>query len=120
MAADLRLTLRIDVDGHPGLGHGKIRLLEHLASTGSISAAGRAMGMSYRRAWLLVDALNNQFSQPLVATKPGGGGGAQLTEAGQRVIQCYREAERTALQGAKVPLDELASLLRRPQKVSTL
>ncbi|MCE0744820.1 winged helix-turn-helix domain-containing protein [Acetobacter sicerae] len=118
MVTELRLTLRVDVDGHPALGHGKIRLLEHLEETGSISAAGRAMGMSYRRAWLLIDALNNQFSAPLVATKPGGGGGAHLTEAGQTVVRCYRAAEQDAAAGAKAALDELAGMVRRPQKAS--
>ncbi|AQS85698.1 transcriptional regulator [Acetobacter aceti] len=115
---ELRLTLRVDVDGHPALGHGKIRLLEHLEETGSISAAGRAMGMSYRRAWLLIDALNKQFTAPLVATKPGGGGGAHLTEAGQTVVRCYRAAEKEAANGAKAPLEELAALVCRPQKAS--
>jgi molybdate transport system regulatory protein len=106
----------VDVDGHPALGHGKIRLLERLAETGSISAAGRAMGMSYRRAWLLIDALNDQFTAPLVATRPGGGGGAHLTETGQAVVRCYRTAEQDAAAGAKGALDELASMVRRPQK----
>ncbi|NHN89721.1 winged helix-turn-helix domain-containing protein [Acetobacter conturbans] len=114
--AEVRLTMRIDVDGHPALGHGKIRLLEHVGETGSISAAGRAMGMSYRRAWLLIDSLNNQFRNPVVATKPGGGGGAQLTEMGRTVIRCYRDAERDAGIGAKTPLAELGTLVKRPQK----
>ncbi|NHN84999.1 LysR family transcriptional regulator [Acetobacter musti] len=114
MAPALRLTLRIDVDGHPTLGHGKIRLLEHVASTGSISAAGRAMGMSYRRAWLLIDALNNQFAKPLVETKPGGGGGARLSETGQAVVDCYRAAEKEATAGAEASLTALAGLVKGP------
>ncbi|MBV1837971.1 winged helix-turn-helix domain-containing protein [Acetobacter estunensis] len=112
MSAEIRLTLRMDVDGHPALGHGKIRLLEQLAESGSISAAGRAMGMSYRRAWLLIDALNSQFRTPVVETRPGGGGGARLTEMGKTVIRCYRQAEYDARAGARAPLDELATLLR--------
>ncbi|NHO32420.1 LysR family transcriptional regulator [Acetobacter sp. LMG 1636] len=114
----LRLTLRIDVEGHPTLGHGKIRLLEHVAATGSISAAGRAMGMSYRRAWLLIDALNHQFTKPLVETKPGGGGGASLSETGQAVVDCYRAAEKEATAGAKASLGTLASLVKRPEKAA--
>lgn len=110
----IRLTLRIDVDGRAALGHGKIRLLEEIAATGSISAAGRAMGMSYRRAWLLIDSLNAQFAYPLVETKPGGGGGARLSEAGQQVIRCYREAEQRACDGAHDSLRAVESLLRRP------
>lgn len=118
MTGELRLTLRIDVDGHPALGHGKIRLLEHVAETGSISAAGRAMGMSYRRAWLLIDALNTQFAAPLVETKPGGGGGARLSDAGRTVIASYRAAEQAAAAGARSSLETLASLLKRPEKAA--
>jgi len=71
----LRLTLRLDVGGRATLGPGKARLLELIGETGSISAAGRAMGMSYRRAWTLVDSLNASFAAPLVAARPGGAGG---------------------------------------------
>ena len=73
-----RLTLRIDFDGERSIGPGKIKLLELIDALGSISAAGRRMGMSYRRAWLLVDALNRCFREPLVASHAGGahGGGA--------------------------------------------
>ena len=72
-AAMTRLTLRIDFDEGRALGPGKVRLLELVGETGSISAAGRAMGMSYRRAWMLVDALNRTFRQPVVETRGGGG-----------------------------------------------
>src|SRR3546814_8512037 len=71
LAAMARLSLRIDFDGADSIGRGKIRLLELLDETGSIAAAGRAMNMSYRRAWLLIDALNRSFRQPVVATKLG-------------------------------------------------
>ena len=70
-----RLTLRIDFDEDRALGPGKVRLLELVEATGSISAAGRAMDMSYRRTWLLVDALNRTFRLPVVETRSGGGGG---------------------------------------------
>ncbi|MGI4795800.1 MAG: winged helix-turn-helix domain-containing protein, partial [Janthinobacterium lividum] len=87
-----RITLRIDFDDSRALGPGKVRLLEKLGETGSISAAGRAMGMSYRRAWLLIDALNQTFRQPVVRTRGGGtgGGGADLTEFGVALVANYR------------------------------
>ncbi|MFT9258840.1 MAG: LysR family transcriptional regulator [Acetobacter sp.] len=113
-ARRVRLTLRVDVDGRPALGHGKIRLLEHLAQTGSISAAGRAMGMSYRRTWLLVDSLNRLFAHPLVQTKPGGGGGAGLTAVGQQVLDLYRDVERETARLAADRLAQIEALLGAP------
>lgn len=99
-----RLTLRIEFDEGRALGPGKIRLLEHLAETGSISAAGRAMGMSYRRAWLLIASLNQTFHDPAVETRGGGagGGGATLTPFGQALVAGYRAMEQataTAIAG---------------------
>ncbi len=90
-----RLTIRLDFDFGRRLGAGKIALLESIEKTGSISAAGRAHQMSYRRAWLLVDELNQIFAAPLVAAHHGGvkGGGAALTEQGRRVVALYRGAE---------------------------
>src|SRR6516162_9403017 len=81
-----RLTLRLDFGPGRAIGHGKIWLLEAVRDHGSISAAGRSMGMSYRRAWLLVDALNRLFETPVVETKHGGsaGGGAELTPFGHQ------------------------------------
>ena len=104
-----RLTLRLDFGPGQAIGHGKIRLLEAVRDEGSISAAGRAMGMSYRRAWLLVDALNRLFAKPVVETKHGGsaGGGAELTPFGHHVVQQYRTIERKA---HKAVADELATL----------
>ncbi|MDG6093870.1 LysR family transcriptional regulator [Acetobacter sp. AN02] len=116
MADSLRLTLRIDIDGRPALGHGKIILLEHIDATGSISAAGRAMGMSYRRAWLLVESVNALFSEPLVGTRPGGGGGAFLTETGHTIVRLYREAELLATRGSSSALEGLAKKIARPEK----
>lgn len=74
------------------LGPGKGELLERIAATGSISAAGRAMGMSYKRAWMLVETLNGYFRQPLVTAATGGkaGGGAQLTALGRQVLARYQ------------------------------
>lgn len=80
------------------LGPGKVDLLEAIGRAGSISAAGREMGMSYRRAWLLVDALNHMFPDALVIASPGGshGGGAKLTDYGRDVAAAYRRVEERA------------------------
>jgi molybdate transport system regulatory protein len=92
------------------LGPGKVDLLEAIGRTGSISAAGRALGMSYRRAWLLVDALNHMFPDPLVTAAPGGsrGGGAKLTDYGRGVAAAYRRVEartRTAMREELAPFN---------------
>ncbi len=93
-----RLSLRVEFEGWGAIGPGKIRLLELIDRHGSISAAGRAMRMSYRRAWMLVDSLNHRFKKPLVETERGGGqgGGAVLTPFGREVIRHYRESESKA------------------------
>jgi molybdate transport system regulatory protein len=90
-----RVSLRLGFTEEAALGPGKVRLLELIDETGSISAAGRAMKMSYRRAWMLVDELNRMFREPLVEARPGGahGGGAHLTQAGGIVVYRYREIE---------------------------
>lgn len=107
----LKLTLRVDFDSGDRLGPGKVRLLELIDQTGSISAAGREMGMSYRRAWLLVDSLNNSFSQRMVITQPGGsgGGGAALTEFARSIVRHYRAMESEAEAALRVHLDALQS-----------
>jgi molybdate transport system regulatory protein len=88
--------LRIMFDEDRRLGPGKIALLEAIAATGSISGAARAMGMSYRRAWLLLDATNAMFAEPVAETSQGGqrGGGAQLTPFGRQVIERYQAIEK--------------------------
>jgi molybdate transport system regulatory protein len=93
-----RLSIRIDLGPGGRIGPGKVALLEQIAATGSISAAGRAMRMSYRRAWLLVEALNGLFREPVVATQTGGshGGGAALTPFGRELVAAYRAVEREA------------------------
>lgn len=93
-----RLSIRIDLDQDGRLGPGKVLLLERIAEHGSISAAGRSLNMSYRRAWELVAELNVSFRQPLVAAKMGGrqGGGATLTPLGEAVVGHYRTIEREA------------------------
>src|SRR6202158_3513916 len=101
-----RLTLRLDFDAVGSVGPGKIRLLEFVDETGSISAAGRAMNMSYRRAWLLIDELNRLLKRPLVDARPGGeaGGGAELPPFGKSVVRHYREMEIEAQAAAAVHL----------------
>ena len=92
---DTKLTLRVDLGNGRALGPGKIRLLEAIEKTGSISQAGRKLGMSYRRAWLLVDDMNNCFRDPVIEAQPGGahGGGATLTAFGQKLVDRYRAVE---------------------------
>ena len=98
--------------GEMVLGPGKVDLLEAIGRTGSISAAGRDLGMSYRRSWLLVDALNHMFVDVLVATSPGGahGGGAKLTDYGRGVAAAYRRVEtraRAAMREEMAPFVEV-------------
>ncbi len=111
-----RLTLRIDFGDGRAIGPGKMRLLELVAETGSISAAGRAMGMSYRRSWLLVDAMNRTFREKVVETRGGGpgGGGARLTPFGEGVLDRYRTIERSAHDVASARLAELEGALATP------
>jgi len=101
-----RLTIRLDFDESRRLGPGKVALLESIGETGSISAAGRAHEMSYRKAWLLVEEMNRMFAAPLVSARPGGvnGGGAALTAAGAQVVALYREAERKMRLGARAEI----------------
>jgi molybdate transport system regulatory protein len=111
-----RLTLRLDFGPGRAIGHGKVRLLEAVRDYGSISAAGRSMGMSYRRAWLLIDELNHIFEKPVIDAKHGGfgGGGAELTPFGHRVVQRYRSIEAKAHAAAADDLDALAAATLKP------
>jgi molybdate transport system regulatory protein len=108
-----RLTIRFDFAAEKRLGPGKIALLEAIAATGSISAAGRQHKMSYRRAWLLVDEMNRQFGEPLVRAQPGGpkGGGAALTASGERILRAYREAERKMREAAQAEIADMEALV---------
>lgn len=92
------MSIRIDLSESGRLGPGKVLLLERIAEHGSISAAGRSMEMSYRRAWELVADINASFKKPLVASQPGGrqGGGAKLTQLGGELVAHYRAIEREA------------------------
>jgi molybdate transport system regulatory protein len=112
------LTIRVDFGAHGYLGPGKIALMELISKHGSISAAGKEMGMSYRRAWLLVDEINRIFREPLVETQMGGsgGGGARLTRLGRDVVGRYRAIEGAAATASAADLRALrASLPERPQ-----
>ena len=93
-----KLFLRLDLTSRVRLGPGKIRLLETIDREGSISAAGRTLKMSYRRAWLLIDELNSYFREPLVATRLGGSGGGKATVSplGRSVVRAYRALEEDA------------------------
>jgi molybdate transport system regulatory protein len=90
--ARLKLKLQLYCGDEIAMGPGKADLLEAIARAGSISGAGRALGMSYRRAWLLVDTMNRCFEKPLVETHPGGGknAGARLTPEGEMALAAYR------------------------------
>jgi molybdate transport system regulatory protein len=110
-----RLTIRVDLDPLGAVGPGKIRLLESIDETGSISAAGRSMNMSYRRAWLLIDELNHIFRHPVVATRLGGstGGGAALTAFGRSLVRHYRDMESEAHVALKVHLNAFQTALAK-------
>ncbi|MDX3925704.1 MAG: winged helix-turn-helix domain-containing protein [Shinella sp.] len=107
-SSELRTVVRIDLPPNR-LGHGKMRLLEHIRETGSISAAGRAMDMSYRRAWLLVDEMNQMFGKPVVESQRGGkqGGGAVVTEFGEELLTRFREMEKKIENALSSDLDWL-------------
>lgn len=107
------LKLRILFDGAM-MGPGKAALLAGIRETGSIAAAGRGMGMSYKRAWMLVEEMNAAFAEPLVASVRGGpgGGGAHLTAAGDDVLRLYQAVVAEAERAAATPLAELEGMLR--------
>ena len=103
----LKLNLRLLYGEAIAMGPGKAALLEAIAATGSISAAGRSMDMSYRRAWSLVDEMNRSFKSRLVEAAKGGahGGGAHLTDFGREILQRYRTMENAAKQVALAYVD---------------
>jgi len=121
-SAHLKIKLQFLAGDDIAMGPGKAELLEWLEQTGSISAAAKAMGMSYRRAWLLVDAMNRCFREPLVETHPGGGAdrGARLTEAGRVAAAVYAGLIRRIEAGADGgELALLQGMVRvRPEKSS--
>jgi molybdate transport system regulatory protein len=114
-------TLRVDLGSGRALGPGKIRLLEAIGETGSISQAGRKLGMSYRRAWLLVDDINKCFRDVVIEAQPGGahGGGTTLTTFGQKLVERYRAAEAEALVATKRHFHDLVTAPKRVRGSST-
>ena len=114
----VRLTLRVDFGTDRAIGPGKVLLLEAIRDTGSISQAGRSLGMSYRRAWLLVDDMNRCFREPVVTAQPGGsqGGGAALTAFGEKVVLRYRTIETQATAATKPQLHDLEASLRASRR----
>ena len=118
MAGDASRHIRLRIKtagGDPAIGPGKADLLELIDRTGSISAAAREMGMSFRRAWALVQIMNSAFAPPLVACETGGchGGGAALTPQGSRVLKDYRAAEAAAMKAAQPFIRRIRSRMHK-------
>ena len=111
--ARVQFRLRILRGDDIAVGPGKVDLLEAIRATGSITAAARELGMSYRRAWLLVDTMNRCFRKPVVEAEAGGkrGGGSLVTPLGEEVIARYRAAEAQAAAAARRELDALVRRL---------
>jgi molybdate transport system regulatory protein len=117
--ARLKLKLQLYCGDAIAMGPGKADLLEAISREGSISAAGRALGMSYRRAWLLVDTMNRCFREPLVETHPGGGkgAGAKLTAQGEAALAAYRALSAQVEGGASgADFEELEAAIRTKPK----
>lgn len=113
-----QLSLRIDLDSEDRIGPGKIELLEQIREHGSISAAGRAMDMSYKRAWDLVEEINRICGHVAVEPQAGGknGGGAILTPFGEALVTRYRKIERDAARAVRKELQALKSDIGRSRK----
>lgn len=112
------LTLRVLAEKAPAMGPGRAELIARIEREGSISAAARSMGMSYRRAWQLVEAINASFQAPVVATEVGGrcGGGARVTPFGRKILQLYRAMEDRATAAIRRDLERFERYLRRPPR----
>ena len=106
----VRLTVRIDFEGSESFGPGKAQLLEFIDAHGSIRSAASAMNMSYRHAWLLLQAVEDTFGAPVISTSTGGagGGGAKLTELGRTLVARYRVIESQAAKAAAGELSEMS------------
>lgn len=110
-----RLSIRIDLVNGDRIGPGKVALLEAIKASGSISGAARRIGMSYRRAWLLVEEINAALRQPAVSAATGGkqGGGAALTPIGEEIVALYRAVERAAHDSTAKEFRALDKLIRK-------
>ncbi len=109
-----KFRLRVTTGESIAVGPGKIALLEAIAETRSITAAAKSIGMSYRRAWILVDQLNASLRQPAVLSAKGGerGGGSELTAVGQALVELYRRIEDRAATACADDVDSLLRLVR--------
>src|SRR6202453_4886870 len=118
--AGAHLSIRIDLQTGDRIGPGKIELLEAIRSTGSISAAARSTGMSYRRAWLLVEEINRALREPTVTAETGGvrGGGAVVTPVGEQVVGLYRVIESQARTAAGGEFRAIGRLIRNRVRAS--
>jgi molybdate transport system regulatory protein len=116
--SNTRLSIRLDLTSGDRIGPGKIALLEAIRSTGSISGAARKIGMSYRRAWLLVEEINGSLREPAVEAATGGkhGGGAAITPVGEKIIKVYRSIQTIADSSLKDEFKEVERLTRRSKK----
>ena len=114
----VRLRLRLYFGDDLMLGPGKANLLDLIARHGSIAAAGREMKMSYKRAWMLVEAMNKAFRAPLVDSTRGGiqGGGARLTETGEQVLAHYRRLEQQVADSGASEIKAIRDLLNVTSK----
>lgn len=110
----LQVRLRLLYQSDIALGPGKVELLEAILQTGSISKAAKAMNMSYRRAWQLVDTMNRCFASPVVETQTGGnqGGGAVVTALGQQLIGLFRDMEQAVMVNAADYHQKMNALLK--------
>ncbi len=113
-----QLSIRLDLASGARIGPGKVLVLEEIARSGSISAAGRALKMSYRRTWELVEDLNRSIGTPVVQTAAGGsgGGGAVLTPVGQAIVATYRAIEMDTAAAARKHLQALQRVCGRKQR----
>lgn len=121
MNTKVRFRMRLYRDDAIVIGPGKVALLEAIREAGSISGAARMLGMSYRRAWMLLDEMNGALVSPAVITATGGsrGGGATLTPVGERIIRHYQAIESRAEQAAAEDIAALKALLAADQNRST-
>ena len=110
-----RFRMRVTAGDVIAIGPGKIALLEAIGETGSLTSAAKSLDMSYRRAWMLLDELNNALKKPAVASVKGGqhGGGSELTDVGRQLVELYRRIDSTATRACAPDIKRLLGLLSR-------